>query len=69
MAVSNGDAITPARRTEDGLDLNAKEASAIFDDEVIGFAVAEGFADGESEADGAEDEDQFGHFAFAFGVL
>jgi len=69
MAVSNGDAITPARRTEDGLDLNAKEASTIFDDEVIGFAVAEGFADRVSEADGTEDEDQFGHFAFAFGVL
>jgi len=40
----------------------------VLDDEVVGFTVAQGLADGESHAGGFDGEDQLGHFAFAFRV-
>jgi hypothetical protein len=50
-----------------GLDLYASQAAAGFDDEVVGFTVAEWLADGESETYSFEDEEQFGEFPLAFG--
>jgi hypothetical protein len=64
-----GDGVSPALAGEDGLHLDAEEAVALSDYEVVGFAITVGFADGESHAEGFEDEDQFGHLAFAFGIV
>ncbi len=53
---------------EDGaFDLDAAEASAIVDDEVVGGGVSPGLGDG-SELDGASQETEFGPFAALFGV-
>ena len=64
-----GDGVSPTLAGEHRLHLDAEEAVALADYEVEGIAVAVGFADGESHAEGFEDEDQFGHLAFAFGVV
>lgn len=49
---------------EDGaFDLDAAEASAVVDSEVVGSAVAPGFADAESEFGGASHETKLGPFA------
>ncbi len=50
------------------LDLDAAEASAMFDDDVIGRAIAPRLGGTESECDGAGHEAQFGPFAPHLGV-
>ena len=51
-----------------GQALDAEEASAMFDDDVVGRAVAPGLGDAESELGGAGHETQFGPLAARFGV-
>ncbi len=54
---------------EDGaFDLDAAEASAVVDDEVVGGGVSPRLGDAESELDGASRETEFGPFAALFGV-
>ena len=54
---------------EDGaFDLDAAEASAMVDDEVVGSGVSPGLGDAESELDGASRETEFGPFTALFGV-
>ena len=54
---------------EDGaFDLDATEASAIVDDEVVGGGVSPRLGDAESELDGASRKAEFGPFAALFGV-
>jgi hypothetical protein len=51
-----------------GLDLDAEEAAAVVEDEVVAFAVAPGFGDAESEGTGFVEEGGFGAFSGAFGI-
>ena len=54
---------------EDGaFDLDAAEASAMVDDEVVRSGVSPGLGDAECELDGASRETEFGPFAALFGV-
>jgi hypothetical protein len=48
--------------------LDAPEAGAVVDDEVVAFAVSPGLGDGELEAEGAGEEGGFGALAGALGV-
>jgi hypothetical protein len=65
---SHGNAVSPAGGGENRFHLNAKHAAVVLDDQVVGFTVTVGFADGESHAGGFDHEDQFRHHAFAFGI-
>ena len=65
---SHGNAVSPAGGSENRFHLNAKYSAVVLDDQVVGFAVTVGLADGKSHAGGFDHEDQFRHHAFAFGI-
>lgn len=51
------------------LDLDAPEAGAVVDDEVVALAVSPGLGDDEAEAGGANDEGGFGKLSDTFGIF
>ena len=63
-----GDAVSPVGGGENRFHLDAKQAAVLLDDQVVGFGVAVRLAYDESHAGGFDDEDQFPHHAFAFGI-
>lgn len=70
--VAGGDVIGAVEIASAGLDLDAPElrgaAAGGVEDEVVGFAVAVGLGDGESEGNGFVEEGDFDQLSIAFSV-